>query len=93
MSNYERDRIELGERGQEVFLRGPDVILRLQGNQGKASERNLMPDEAVALLEWLYAHRDELYQARRQEERSLETASNGGSETTPKAAVPTGEQR
>jgi hypothetical protein len=68
MSRYERDRTDLGERGQQVFLRGPDVILRLD-HRGKASERNLMPDEAVELLEWLYQHRDELYEARRLEER------------------------
>jgi shikimate kinase len=68
MPRYERDRRHLGDRGHLVFLRGPDMILSLD-TPGKASERNFTPEEAMQLLEWLYSHRDELYQACQQDEQ------------------------
>ncbi len=50
-----RDRAELG-RSREVWIRGSDVVL----SSGKSTQTGYRPQEALTLLAWLEAHREEL---------------------------------
>jgi len=59
MSKDQRDRQAIGIRGYEVFMRDSSVVTTISKGQ---LECIYAPNEALALLAWLYLHRDELYQ-------------------------------
>jgi hypothetical protein len=58
MSRDERDRQAIGKHEFVVFMRGTGVVMAT--SKGKM-ECQYEPDEALALLAWLYLHREELY--------------------------------
>ena len=60
MSRDERDRQAIGRHEFVVFMRGTGVVMAT--SKGKI-ECQYEPDEALALLAWLYLHREELYSA------------------------------
>ena len=60
MSRDERDRQAIGRHEFVVFMRGTGVVMAT--SKGKM-ECQYEPDEALALLAWLYLHREELYSA------------------------------
>ena len=60
MSMDERDRQAIGRHEYVVFMRGTSVVMATA--KGKM-ECHYEPDEALALLAWLYLHREELYSA------------------------------
>jgi len=58
MSRDERDRQAIGRNEYVVFMRGTSVGMTT--SKGKM-ECHYESDEALALLAWLYLHREELY--------------------------------
>jgi len=58
MSRNERDRQPIGRNEYVVFMRGTSVVMTT--SKGKV-ECRYESDEALALLAWLYLHREELY--------------------------------
>ncbi len=57
MSMDERDRQAIGRHEYVVFMRGTSVVMATA--KGKM-ECHYEPDGALALLAWLYLHREEL---------------------------------
>jgi hypothetical protein len=60
MSMDERDRQAIGRHESIVFMRGTSVVMATA--KGKM-ECHYEPAEALALLAWLYLHREELSRA------------------------------
>jgi hypothetical protein len=60
MSMDERDRQAIGRHESIVFMRGTSVVMATA--KGKV-ECHYESDEALALLAWLYLHREELSRA------------------------------
>jgi len=60
MSKDERDRQAIGRHEYVVFMRGTSVVMAT--SKGKM-ECHYESDEALALLAWLYLHREELSSA------------------------------
>ena len=58
MSKDERDKQDIGRGGHEVFMCGSSVVMATSKGQ---IEYTYTADEALALLAWLYLHREELY--------------------------------
>ena len=58
MSRDERDKQAIGRNEYVVFMRGTSVVMTT--SKGKV-ECRYESDEALALLAWLYLHREELY--------------------------------
>ena len=58
MSMDERDRQAIGRNEYVIFMRGTSVVMAT--SKGKI-ECHYESDEALALLAWLYLHREELY--------------------------------
>ncbi len=57
MSMDERDRQAIGRHEYVVFMRGTSVVMATAKDK---MECHYEPDGALALLAWLYLHREEL---------------------------------